>query len=402
MNILKHLPRSIKKLHKDIFPVYATGCYIYTPDKKKYLDLTSGIGALSLGHNHPHVTEKVTDQLTKYVHIPQQVFKSHPAQVELTKKILNISPSPKLDNILYVNSGSEATDNAIKIARASTGKSNIISLNGGFHGRTLGALSVTSSNLACTKNISPLISNIFFCPTPTKEAINQVLEFQSSPDNTAAIMFETVQGDGGIFGINSEFIKYVRKICTENNILLIIDEVQCGSMRTGAWWSIEHSNVVPDIMTFGKGIANGYPLAGIIGTSDIMNSLQPGSLGGTYGGNAICSAAASATIDILNDSNIRINTIEMGRYITEQLKGEILIREIRQYGLMIGIEFYDNTPEYSMKLVEELKKEGVLVLLCGNKSQYIRILPPLIISKLEVDYFLEKFKKILDANRKIT
>ena len=398
MNILKHLPRSIKKLHKDIFPVLATGCYIYTPDKKKYLDLTSGIGALSLGHNHPKVTEKVMDQLTKYVHIPQQVFQSHPAQVELTEKILNISPSPTLDNIFYVNCGSEATDNAIKIARSYTGKSNIISLNGGFHGRTLGALSVTSSNLACTKNISPLISNIFFCPNPTKEAINQVLEFQSSPDNTAAIIFETVQGDGGIFGINSEFIKYVRKICTENNILLIIDEVQCGSMRTGSWWSIEQSNVVPDMMTFGKGIANGYPLAGIIGTSYIMNSLQPGSLGGTYGGNAICSAAASATIDVLNDSNIRINTIEMGKYIKEQLKGELLIREIRQYGLMIGIEFYDNRHEYAMKMVEELKKEGILVLLCGNKGQYIRILPPLIISKFEVDLFLDKFKKILDDN----
>ena len=152
------------------------------------------------------------------------------------------------------------------------------------------------------------------------------------------------------------------------------------------------------MMTFGKGIANGYPLAGIIGTSYIMNSLQPGSFGGTYGGNAICSAAASETIDVLNNSKIRINTIEMGRYIKEQLKGEVLIREIRQYGLMIGIEFYDNSHEYAMKMVEELKKEGILVLLCGTKGQYIRLLPPLIIFKSEVDYFLDKFKKILDDN----
>ena len=166
-------------------------------------------------------------------------------------------------------------------------------------------------------------------------------------------------------------------------------------MRTGSWWEIEQHGIIPDMMTFGKGIANGYPLAGIIGTSYIMNSLQPGSLGGTYGGNAICSAAASATIDVLNDPIIKINTIEMGKYIKEQLKGEVLIREIRQYGLMIGIEFYDNRPEYAMKMVEELKKEGILVLLCGNKGQYIRILPPLIISKFEVDLFLEKFKKIL-------
>lgn len=398
MNILKHLPRSIKKLHKDIFPVYANGCYIYTPDKKKYLDLTSGIGALSLGHNHPTVTEKVTEQLTKFVHIPQQVFKSHPAQVELTEKILNISPSSELDNIFYVNSGSEATDNAIKIARTYTGKSNIIALNRGFHGRTLGALSVTSSNLACTKNISPLISNIFFCSHPTKEAINQVLEYQSSPDNTAAIFLETIQGDGGIFGIDSDFIKYIRKICTENNILLIIDEVQCGSMRSGSWWSIEQANVVPDIMTFGKGIANGYPLAGVIAKSDIMNSLQPGSLGGTYGGNAICSAAASATIDVLNDPYIQINTVDLGRYIREELERELSIKEVRQYGLMIGIEFHNNTHEYAMKIVEELKKEGILVLLCGHKTQYIRLLPPLIILKSEVDLFLEKFKKILDNN----
>jgi 4-aminobutyrate aminotransferase-like enzyme len=210
MNILRHIPRSISKLHGDIYPIYAKGSYIYTKHTK-YLDLTSGIGALSTGHNHPYIVDKVKKQLDKYVHFPQQVFQSHPIQVELTEKILKTMPDKTLDNIFYVNSGSEATDNAIKIARKYTGKSNIITMNGGFHGRTLGALSVTSSNLGCKKGISPLMSNVFFCQDSTYKSLNTLLEYQTSPDDTAAILLEPVQGEAGIFSMNSDFLKYVKK-----------------------------------------------------------------------------------------------------------------------------------------------------------------------------------------------
>ena len=392
MNILKNIPKSVKKLYPHILPIYAKGSYIYTDQNKKYLDYTSGIGALSTGHNHPYIIDKVKDQLGKYVHIPQQIFKSHPIQIELTEKIINTMPNNELDNIFYVSSGSEATDNVIKIARKYTGKSNIICMNNGFHGRTIAALSVTSSNLSCKKDITPLLSNIFYCPDFTIESINKILEYQSSPDNTAAIFLEPIQGEGGIHLVDTIFMKYIERICNEHNILLIADEVQCGAMRTGTWWTIEQMDIIPDLMTFGKGIASGYPLAGVIGKSDIMNTLEVGSLGGTYGGNAICSAAASATIDILSDENIKQHIEKSGKYMKDNLEELPIVKSVRQYGLMIGIEFeqyYDI--DVSRYILDELEKENILVLLAGNNNQYIRILPPLLTTKEEVELFVTKF-----------
>jgi 4-aminobutyrate aminotransferase len=305
-------------------------------------------------------------------------------------------PNDKLDNIFYVNSGSEATDNSIKIARKYTHKPNIIAMNKGFHGRSIAALSITSSNIGCRKGLTPLLSNVFFCPDFTKSSLENIFEHQSSPSDTAGIILEPVQGEGGIYSIDSEFLKYVEGICQEHNILLIADEVQCGAMRTGTWWNFEQKEITPDIMTFGKGIASGYPLAGVIANSKIMNSLGDGYLGGTYGGNAIASAAASATIDILNNDDIQKNVIEMGKYIKDNLQNEPNIKEIRQYGLMIGIEFTfsNQNPYYTKEIVEQLAEEGVLVLLAGNKNQYIRLLPPLNISKEEIDLFLFKFKSV--------
>lgn len=394
MNILNHIPKSISKLHKAILPIGAKGSYIFT-ENDTYLDLTSGIGALSTGHNHPKVVEKVKKQLESYVHMPQQIFKSHPIQIELTEKILNIMPNKTLDNIFYVSTGSEATDNAIKIARAYTKKSNIISINGGFHGRTLGALSVTSSNLNCKRGITPLLSNTYFCSDFTNNSLDKLLTFQSAPDDTAAIIFESIQGEGGVKSIDKEFLKYTEKICNENNIMLVADEVQCGSMRTGTWWNFSQKNINPDIITFAKGIGSGYPIAGVIASSEIMNTLPLGSLGGTYGGNAICSAAASATIDILNDPILQENVNIYGNYIKNSLKDIGLINEIRQYGLMIGIQLNGNSIMIS-DIVSKLRDRNILVLTAGNENQYIRLLPPLNIEKEDIDIFLEAFTDILN------
>jgi 4-aminobutyrate aminotransferase len=394
MNILNHIPKSISKLHHAILPIGAKGSYIFT-ENDKYLDLTSGIGALSTGHNHPKVVEKVKLQLDNYVHMPQQIYKSHPIQIELTEKILNIMPNKILDNIFYVSTGSEATDNAIKIARNYTKKSNIISINGGFHGRTLGALSVTSSNLNCKRGIAPLLSNTYFCSDDTKESLDILLMFQSAPEDTAAIIFESVQGEGGVKSINPEFLKYTEKICKENNILLIADEVQCGSMRTGTWWNFTQKNITPDIITFAKGIGSGYPIAGVISSSEIMNNLSQGILGGTYGGNAISSAAASATIDVLNDPILQETITEYGEYIKNNLKNIGLINEIRQYGLMIGIQLNGNSIMIS-DIVSKLRDRNILVLVAGNQNQYIRLLPPLTIEKKDIDIFLDEFTNILN------
>ena len=397
MTILRHLPNAISRLHKNIFPVLGNGSYIIDKREDIYLDLTSGIGALSTGHSHPKVIEKVKEQAESYVHMPQQVFASHPAQEELTYKIIGTAQTKTLNNIFYTNSGSEATDNALKIATKYTGKSNIACIAGGFHGRTIAALSVTSSNTNCRNGVRPLLSNIYFCDKKSTDDIDMFFDKLSPINDTAAILLESVQGEGGIYSLDKSYLQYLRNICDTHGILLIADEVQCGSMRTGSWWDIESKGIRPDIITFGKGIASGYPLAGVLSTSKIMNSLGKGYLGGTYGGNAISSAASIATIDILNDPHVKENVNTIGKYIKDELKDECLIKEIRQHGLMIAIEFSQNnsTPEFASFIVDVLRDNGILVLLCGNKGQFIRLLPPLLVTKEEIDEFLGCLKKIL-------
>ena len=397
MTILKHLPNAVSKLHKSIFPVLGNGSYIIDKKEQIYLDLTSGIGALSTGHSHPKVVEKVKSQVESYVHIPQQVFMSHPAQEELTQKIIETVQTKKLNNIFYTNSGSEATDNALKIATKYTGKSNIACISGGFHGRTIGALSVTSSNTNCRNGVRPLLSNIYFCDKNSKEDIDTFFDKLCPINDTAAILLESVQGEGGIYSLDKHYLQYLRNICDAYGILLIADEVQCGAMRTGSWWDIESKGIRPDMITFGKGIASGFPLAGVLSTSKIMNSLGKGYLGGTYGGNAISSAASIATIDVLNDPHVKENVNTLGKYIKDALKDEYLIKEIRQHGLMIAIEFTKNNsnPEFASFIVDTLRDNGILVLLCGSKGQFIRLLPPLLISKEEIDIFIGALKKIL-------
>ena len=393
-NVFNHIPRTMSKLHKNIMPVSANGSWLYTQDEKKYLDFTSGIGALSTGHSHPYIIDKVKQQLPKLVHIQQQIFGSHPPQIELTQKLLKIMPHKGLNNFFYVNSGSEATDNAIKIARKYTGRQNILALNKGFHGRSLAALSVTSSNVTSRLNGLSLSPGVFFFNDKTD--LDRILEFQSSPLDVCAIIVEPVQGEGGVNSIPKHLLQHIQQICRDNGILLIADEVQCGSGRTGTWWNVEQKNINPDIMTFGKGIASGYPFAGLVSSGEIMNSIGESYLGGTYGGNAICSVAASATIDVFNNENLLSNAEEMGLYIKNNIETIHTIKQVRQYGLMIAIEFsFSNESEKVMKIVDLLRDEGILVLLCGHKSQYIRILPPLNVSLKDVDIFLTKFHKIV-------
>ena len=393
-NIFNHIPKTMNKLHKNIIPVSANGSWLYTENGRKYLDFTSGIGALSTGHSHPYIINKVKAQLPKLVHIQQQIFGSHPPQIELTQKLLDIMPHKGLNNFFYVNSGSEATDNAITSARKHTGRQNILAMNKGFHGRTLAALSVTSSNITSRVNGLSLAPGVFFFNDKTD--LDRILEFQSSPLDVCAIIVEPVQGEGGVQSVSHKLLQHIEQICKDNGILLIADEVQCGAGRTGTWWNVEQKKIRPDIMTFGKGIASGYPFAGVVSSGEIMNSIGESYLGGTYGGNAICSVAVSATIDVFNNENLLNNAEMMGRYIRNSIESVPAIKQVRQHGLMIAIEFtYSDDTEKVMKIVDLLRNEDVLVLLCGHKSQYVRLLPPLNVSLKEVDIFLDKFHKIV-------
>lgn len=389
-NILNYIPKSIAKLHSNIMPIKGIGSYIIDNNNIKYLDFTSGIGALSTGHSHPTIIKSVKNQLDKIVHAPQQVFLSHEPQIDLTKKLLDIMPSSYLNNIFYVPSGSEATDNAIKIARKFTEKTNIIAINKGFHGRTLGALSVTSSNINCKYKTAPVLSGVYFSE-PTIESIHNILSYNTDPTETAAIIFESIQGEGGVHSLPNDFLAYINDICKQNNILMIADEVQCGAGRTGTWWNVEQKNIVPDIMTFGKGIASGFPLAGIACNNNITDNLGQGYLGGTYGGNALVSMAASKTIDVIKNENLLENTNIMGTYLKKELEKFEQIKEVRQYGLMIAIELFNN--DNAKTIVSNLQKNNVLVLLAGHKNQYIRLLPPLNINYNDIEVFLDAFNK---------
>jgi 4-aminobutyrate aminotransferase len=397
MSYSRNLPKSIKMLHPNIFPKSAKGSWIESLNGKMYLDFTSGIGALSTGHSHTHVINKIIEQAHTYVHMPQQLFNIHTMSNEFTGKLLSIMPNESLNSVFYVNSGSEATDNAIKIARSFTKKQNIITMKKGFHGRTYGALSVTSSNLTCKKNINPMLSGVHYCDANNIKSFRDILTYQTSPEEVACVIYEPVQGEGGIYSLNSDFLKEIHEICNENNIITIADEVQCGFGRTGTFWNVEQKSVIPDILTFGKGIASGFPLAGLVSSNNIMNNIGTNFLGGTYGGNAISLAAASATYDIMYRENILKNVDLKSELLYKELVNYPCIKSLRVSGLMIGIEFFfSDNPEKVRKIVDKMNKRNILILTCGDKGQYIRLLPPLNVGNTECEIFLNTFREVID------
>ena len=235
---MNHIPRCISKIHKSIIPKYANGSYIIDTKNRKYLDLTSGIGALSLGHNNYEINNYVKEQMNNIIHCPQQVFGANLQQLKLNRILYSTMPSSNLSQFFYTNSGSEATDNAIKLARHATKKTNIISIKRGFHGRTLGALSLNSSNTSSKNGCQPLMPGVFFCNSDNIDDLNDMFNLYTNPNETAAFIFESVQGEGGINNISSSFLKYARELCNEYNIIMIADEIQCGAMRTGYFWDI--------------------------------------------------------------------------------------------------------------------------------------------------------------------
>lgn len=378
----------VAKVHPMIRPLYAKGSRVWTKNAS-YLDMTSGIGVMSLGHCNEELNTYVKHQIDHIVHTPQQVYQSSQPMLEFHSRMLDTVNTSKLTKIFHVNSGSEATDNALKLARMSTGKANIIALNGGFHGRTIGAMSVTSSNIMVRKGCGPLLPSVFFCD-PTKESLDNVLGSLCDPIDTAAFICESIQGEGGIQSISAEFLQYTRKVCNEHGILMIADEVQCGTGRTGYYWNIMNKGVIPDIMLYGKGIASGWPMAGVITTDHVVNKLNKGCLGGTYGGNAMVCAAAAKTLEIIERDNIMDNVQQRSSQLGAGIGGTHGVADVRIHGLMCGIDFNNNIRLGDV--VDEFRNNNILVLTAGKNT--LRLLPPLIISEKEINEFIEVFKNL--------
>ena len=366
------------------------GAYLFDTAGKKYLDFLCGIAVTSFGHNHSEISSAVKQQIESFWHV-SNLFSSTP-QENLAQKL---SKQSGLEYVFFSNSGTESIEAAIKLARKwGKGRNEIISTLGGFHGRTYGSLSATGQ-YKFWEGFEP------FVPGFTHVAYNDLDAVKNSINkNTVAVLVETIQGEGGVNLGSTEYLKGLRKLCTENNILLIIDEVQTGIGRTGKFYSYQHHGIVPDIVASAKGIANGLPLGATICSKEVGDCMKPGNHGSTFGGNPIAIAAANKVLDLL-DEKLLSNIEQLGNSLMQSIKDLNLssIKEIRGKGLIIGVEFVQgiSCKEIANKLIEE----GVLVGTSGESV--LRILPPFVITEIEINKFISALKKVITeiSNKKV-
>jgi acetylornithine/N-succinyldiaminopimelate aminotransferase len=366
----------------EIEPASAEGSKITAVDGKEYLDFTSGIGVCNLGHCHPLIEQAVTEQLKKFWHVSNLFPQS---MQEKAAKLL--AEAAGLDLVFFANSGAEANEAALKLARKATNRSKIISFNNSFHGRTFGSMAATGQD-KIKKGFGPMLETFTHLPFNHVEAFLEEIN-----QDTAAVVLEIVQGEGGINIATPEFLRIIEKACKDNGALLIIDEIQTGIGRTGKPFAFQHFNLKPDIITVAKGLGSGFPIGAVVGTTALQDAFGPGSHGSTFGGNPIAIAAAVATMEMIFTNQFLTETTTMGQYLYEQLEANIGqldgVLEIRGIGLIMGIEISGNVPE----VLATLRANGLIVLPAGEKV--IRLLPPLTITKEEVDGAIGLLKSTL-------
>ncbi|HUI90432.1 MAG TPA: aminotransferase class III-fold pyridoxal phosphate-dependent enzyme [Anaerolineales bacterium] len=398
---------------------HAEGPYIYTEDGRKLLDFTCGIGVTNTGHCHPKVVAAIREQAGLFLHAQANIV-IHKPMLQLIEECREIVPL-SIDSFFFTNSGAEAVENAVKVARAATGKPNIIVFSGSFHGRTAATMALTTSKTGYRAGFGPLPSGIFVSPFPyafrlgmseeqasqyALEQLESLLASQTAPKETAAILIESVLGEGGYVVPPASFMKGLRGIADENGIMLILDEVQSGFGRTGKWFAFEHYGVVPDIMTVAKGIASGLPLSGVFTRTEIMKKVDVGSIGGTYGGNAVACAAGVATVRAMKEEKMIENAAERGVQLMtglRKLQEEYpQVGDVRGKGLMIGMEFMvDERPDAAKPLVKDIvhaaEDRSLLLLTCGTYDNVIRWIPPLNVTSEQVNDGLKAFEGALAA-----
>ncbi|MBP7961557.1 MAG: aminotransferase class III-fold pyridoxal phosphate-dependent enzyme [Caldilineaceae bacterium] len=396
---------------------HASGSYVYSTDGRKVLDFTSGIGVTNTGHCHPRVVAAAQEQVGKLIHGQINIV-FHPPALKLAEKLREVVPAG-LDTFFFSNSGAEAVEASIKLARQATGRTNIIVFQGGFHGRTIGAMSLTTSKTIYRVGYQPLMAGVFVAPyaychrCPVKRAANLpdgeccnnpldqvrlLLKQQTAPQETAAILLEPVLGEGGYVLPPASFMQGLREICDEHGILLIADEVQSGFGRTGKFFAVEHFGVTPDILIMAKGLASGFPLSAIAARREIMDKWIPGSHGGTYGGNAVSCAAAVETINVIRDEGLLQNAVERGAQLTDgltELQGRFPIADVRGAGLMVGVEFADDVAYGTVGKISKACLDQDMLLLTTSIYETIRFIPPLTVSAEEIEAGLRIFERAL-------
>jgi acetylornithine aminotransferase len=349
---------------------------------KEYLDFTSGIGVLNLGHCHELVKMAVTEQLNKYWHV-SNMFQS--SIQERTAKML--ADASGLSQVFFANSGAEANEAAIKLARKATGKSKIVTCQQSFHGRTFATMAATGQEKIKT-GFGPMLASFEYVPFNDHDAMIAAID-----ENTAAVMIEIVQGEGGIHVVQQSYLDAIQTKCQEHGALLIIDEIQTGIGRTGKPFAFQHFNILPDIITSAKGLGNGLPIGAMIGKEELSVFFDPGSHGSTFGGNPVSVSAAEAVLKEIFQSGFLKETVKKAEYLESELakalNGIEEVKEIRGLGMMVGIECKQDVQVFLM----ELQEEGLLVLSAGPKV--LRLLPSLTVSESEIDTAINKIEKVL-------
>lgn len=391
--------------------VKGEGSYLITEDGKRVLDFASGVAVCNLGHNNQAVVDAAIKQIKNLIHGGHNVV-YYESYVKLAEKLVSLTDNDTM--VYFSNSGAEANEGAIKLAKYVSKRQGIISFKGSFHGRTIGTVSITASNSAYRKNYEGLLPSVYFaeypycfrCPYKQKKencTMECLAQFEEDifkriidPYSVAAIIMEPIQGEGGYIVPPEEFVKGIRKICDKYGIYLIFDEVQTGFGRTGKMFAYENFGVKPDIFTCAKAIAAGFPLSAVIGRKDIMEKWPAGAHGGTFGGNPVSCAAALASIDQLENGAIE-NGVKAGKYLMEKLlklkEKYSIIGDVRGKGLMIGVEFVgeNNTPNGKAvkNIINYSLENGLILLNCGTDKNVLRLIAPTTVSKAEIDEALK-------------
>jgi 4-aminobutyrate aminotransferase len=397
-----------------------SGCRIRTTDGDVYLDFTAGIAVVSTGHCHPHVVQAIQRQAERFIHAQVNCYR-HDLLEPLAARLAEISPEG-IDTFFFANSGAEATEGAIKLAKQATGRPNVIVFQGSFHGRTHLAMAMTTSKTGYRAGHSPLPAGVFPAPFPTwvgtdrseEQAIDEaldglrlVLAGHTAPAETAAMIIEPVLGEGGYLPAPHRFLEGISQLCHEHGILFIADEVQAGFGRTGKMFTVEHAGLSPDILVMAKGIASGFPFAAIGASAELMSRWPTGSHGGTYGGNPMGCAAALATIEVLTEPgfldavNARGDQLRAG--LRELAVAHPVIADVRGPGLMVAAEFRDPDtaapdPARTAAVIAHCREHGKLLLMnAGTWGNVIRFMPPLVVTEAEMDEALDALRAALDA-----
>lgn len=393
---------------------HGAGCYLYDVDGRRFLDFTAGIGVTSTGHCHPRVVAAAQAQVGKLIH-GQYTTVMHRPMLELTERLGTVLPAG-LDSVFYANSGSEAVEAALRLARQATGRPNVIVFHGGFHGRTVAAATMTTSGTRFSAGFSPLMSGVHVAPFPTAfrygwteaeatafalRELDYIFATLTSPAETAAFIVEPVLGEGGYIPGNREFFQGLRERADRYGILLIFDEIQTGFGRTGKFFGHQHFDVRPDVITMAKGLASGFPISGIAASAELMAKAWPGSQGGTYGGNAVACAAALATLDVIESEGLVENAAVRGEQLLAGVRAAETkaVGDVRGLGLLVGSEFItpDGTPDRETATAAQqlAATKGLLLLTCGAHMNVVRMIPPLIVSEAQIADALTIWSEVL-------